>query len=540
MNGLIEQRKVTPLLKSGVYILPAILVCAFILAYWGTFASLFETWTGRPDYSHGFIVPLASLYFVYAMRDRLKSVEISPDILWGSAVTLAAVFMLMLGAAGGMITLQQFSILMFLPGLVVMLLGKAMLKALLLPLGYLVLMVPLMLDIVFAPLHWPFQLFGAKIAALVLTALGIPVFHTAQFIELPNMPLEVANACSGIRYLVSITALAVPLAYLSLDTWPKRLFLVLSSLLIGILANPIRIAIIGLWVYFGGSILHGPGHILQGYFVSVVGFGFLFAAAWIMNRKQAAGRFEEGIRPGHVSRVNYDADKIDQELASSMTQAGNPGNRLYNDRSSERAWAFAILIVLAAGIFVNAYSPVPVPLGATAAKYPLTLEGWEGRVLESPSGAIATLPGPDIEIRVAYSNLSGAIVNLQVGYYEYQRQDKEFVHYTLQKLYDRAKPIRLEIDPGLTIEARQVLLREGGKQRLLTYWYEMGGYSTSSNIMVKFITAWRGLLQWKTNGAIVLLWSDLSTADSDEMVAARQREFAAAMYPSLHNYLNIR
>jgi EpsI family protein len=532
-------RKERPLLKSRAYFLPVILAFAFTLAYWGTFVSLFETWSGRPDYSHGFIVPLASIYFVYALRDRLKSVKIAPAILWGSAATFAAVLMLMLGVTGGMITLQQFSILVVLPGLIILLMGKSMLKALLLPLGYLLLMVPLVLDIVFAPLHWPFQLFGAKIAALILSLLGIPVFNTAQFIELPNTPLEVANACSGIRYLVSITALAVPLAYLTMDTWVKRAFLVFSSLLIGILANPIRIAMIGLWVYYGGSILHGPGHILQGYFVSVVGFGFLFATAWIMSRKQTDARSKEGIAQRREIRGNANAGGFDKEQPCRVIKEGKSSYKSNDDKCSGVAWTFAISIMLAAAIFVNSYKPIPVPLGAKAEQLPLVLEGWSGSVMESPAGKVVTLPGPDVEMCVAYSNSSGDIVYYQAGYYEYQRQGKEFIHYTLQKLYDRAKPIRLEIAPGRNIEARQVLLRDGGRKRLVTYWYEMDGYSISSNIEAKIITAFRGLLQWKTNGAIVLIWSDLETADSDGKAAARQRGFASAGYPSLSSYLNI-
>jgi len=503
--------------------------------------SLVQTWSARPDYSHGFIVPFASLYFIYALRDKLKVVNIAPDILLGSVVTLTAVLMLMLGETGGMITLQQFSILVVIPGLVVLLLGWAMLKALILPLGYLVLMVPLILDIVFAPLHWPFQLFGAKIAAMLLSSIGIPVFHSAQYIELPNMPLEVANACSGIRYLVSITALAVPLAYLTLDTWPRRVFLVVSSVLIGILANPVRIALIGLWVYQGGSILHGPGHMLQGYFVSVVGFGFLFIAAWVMSRKQAAKKYGKG----------NDFDKVQEEdIKGGGIGHGQAGGSIEPVIAADcrkwlkcihgKAWACAISLVLAAGIFVNTYSPVSVTLKGALEEIPRTVGGWKGSIVEGFGGAIVKLPDPDAEIRLAYSGQSGDVIHLQVAYYEYQKQEKEFVHYSLQKLYDGANPVRIEITPGQLLEARQVLVREGGQARLVTYWYEVGNYTTSSNIAAKLITALRGLALWKTNGSIVLLWNDLSAADHTLTAASRHREFAAAIYPFLKEDLSSR
>jgi exosortase/archaeosortase family protein len=121
----------------------------------------------------------------------------------------------------------------------------------------------------------------------------VPVYHTSQYLTFPNDSLEVANACSGIRYLVSIVAMAIPLVYLTQDTWQKKIILVISSIVIGIIANPIRIAIIGVWVYNGGSILHGPKHMLQGYFVSVVGFAFLFITAFTLNRQRSSSMQEE-------------------------------------------------------------------------------------------------------------------------------------------------------------------------------------------------------------------------------------------------------
>mgnify|MGYP003739272925 CR=1 FL=1 len=169
-----------------------------------------------------------------------------------------------------------------------------------------------------------------------------------------------------------------------------------------------------------------------------------------------------------------------------------------------------------------------------------TVGGWKGSIVEGFGGAIVKLPDPDAEIRLAYSGQSGDVIHLQVAYYEYQKQEKEFVHYSLQKLYDGANPVRIEITPGQLLEARQVLVREGGQARLVTYWYEVGNYTTSSNIAAKLITALRGLALWKTNGSIVLLWNDLSAADHTLTAASRHREFAAAIYPFLKEDLSSR
>ena len=519
-----------------VYLISFTLACAFILAYRDTFVSLFETWLNRPDYNHGFLVPMASIYFIYAMRSRLKTVKIAPNIIMGATVTLVAVLMLVLGVTGGMVTIQQLSVIIAFFGVVVLLLGKAMLKALLLPLGYLVLMVPLMLDIVFAPLHWPFQLFGAKIAAMLLSNIGIPVFHSAQYIELPNMPLEVANACSGIRYLVSIMAIAVPLAYLTLDTWPKRVFLVVSSVLIGILANPVRIALIGVWVYKGGSILHGPGHMLQGYFVSVVGFGFLFIATWVMSRKQTKSKCSAYGWRGEASESDENVEGKRLGHTGGVNRPQNEDCRGRTAYVSGKAWACAISIMLAAGIFVNYYRPVPVPLRNHQDLLPLELNGWKGSLMNSEAVQFVVLPAPDIEKKFTYTGPENEIINLIIGYYEYQHQDKEFIHYTLQKLYDGAKTIRVEVGSGRYIEAKQVLIKEAGRRYLVTYWYEIDGYVTSSNSVAKFIAALKGLLQWKNNGAIILLTSNLTISGSVENSALQQANLVAALYPFIEGF----
>jgi EpsI family protein len=535
------EKRTTKIIKSNMDLLRlGFLVVAFSFAYFDTFVSLVKTWSSRNDYSHGFIVPFASLYFVYAMRDKIRTVSFEPNITLGMVVTLTGVLVLMLGKTGGMMMIQQLSILVVLTGMIIMLLGLAMLKALLLPLGYLVLMIPLILDVIFSPLHWPFQLFGAKISAMILSALGIPVFHTDQYIELPNMPLEVANACSGIRYLVSIVALAIPLAYLTQETWSKKIVLVISSVIIGIFANPLRIAIIGVWVYNGGSILHGPGHILQGYFVSVVGFVFLFITAFILSRMHASGIQKEQInsrlRTDSVSAIFTSVSENKNKTTDLISRVSHGGPK--QKVIPKIVWVFATVIMLVVGCFMNFYRPVPVYLTEHQDYVPLALDVWTGHIIEGKDDVIVKLPDPDIEILRSYRASSGETLYLKAGYYAYQSQDKKFVHYTMQNIYDNAMDCRIQVAEGHYITAKKVIINEGGKRRLVLYWYDIHGYVTSNNITAKFITAIRGIVKWQSNGSIVLIASDLNATDQVETVSGQQEKFVAAIYPFLKEYLN--
>jgi len=520
-------------LNNNVQIRIAAIIGAFLFAFYDTIVSFLETWSGRDDYSHGFIVPLASLYFVYVNKARLCSVEIRPNITLGISVTAVGALLLMLGYTGSVITLQQLAVLIVLPGLVILLYGVQMFKILLLPLGYLILMVPVMFDVLLNPLHWPFQLLGAKIAAIILGSLGIPVYHTAQYIMLPNISLEVANECSGIRYLISIIALAIPLAILSVDTWKRRIVLITSSILIGILANPLRISLIGLWVYKGGSILHGPGHMLQGYFVSAVGFVFLFIMAYFISETQRS-----------VDKKSL-SSKTNQDIPGNLSQSSNHGFQIAKKTVTQYiqdrifiAQGTAIAILMMMGLFINFYVPVPLPLTALPKSIPLEIDGWEGKDIDQKSNIFMKLQYPDFEIQRTYKSPSGEIVNVIAGYYNYQRQGKEFINYSMQKLYDGAEEYQIRIAADKFIAAKRVVIDERGKQQLIVYWYEMGDYITSNNVLAKLITSMRGILERKTNGAIILIAIDITNIHDSAEISNIHDKFLSAMYPLLKKCLH--
>jgi exosortase len=260
-----------------------ILLFAFIFAYKHVFSSLVEVWLTRDDYSYGILIPFISLYFIYAKRKELKKVPLEPKMSYGLVPTMIGGIMLLSGSIGSVITLQQYSIIVIIPGLVLMLFGIQFLKAVSFPLVYLIFMIP-NLDNVFIKLRLPLQLLSAKMASVMLGLLNIPVLQYAQYLELPGTTLEVADACSGLNYLMSIIAIGIPLAYFTQKNWLSRIVLILFALIVSIFANSVRIAFIGMWVYNGGEDLHGPSHIFRAFFVSVIGFVFLFIAAWILSR----------------------------------------------------------------------------------------------------------------------------------------------------------------------------------------------------------------------------------------------------------------
>jgi exosortase len=268
-------------LPENIWIKVGFLVSAFAFAYSGVMPLLVRTWS-RDDYSHGWLVPIIALYFIWADRKKLRNLPIQPNIFWGLLLTLFGSLMLMIGNIGCVAIVQELSLIIIIPGLILTLLGTRYLMALALPVTYLILMVPI-LDEVIDKIHWPFQLFSARMGSGLLGILKIPFFLRANYFELPNVTLEVAEECSGVRYLISIIAIGVPLAYFTQKGWWRKIVLVAGAVIIGILSNCVRVAFVVLCAYYyGASNIQGPFHIFQGVFVSIVGFVFIFVWAWLL------------------------------------------------------------------------------------------------------------------------------------------------------------------------------------------------------------------------------------------------------------------
>jgi EpsI family protein len=492
---------------SGASLQEVLVIVLFLVLYYGTIMTLVREWSARDDYSHGFLVPFVSLYFVWAGRDRLERISVQPNIPGGILALLLGALLLLLGRAGGVVAVQQVSLLVMIPGIVLFLYGTRYLKELFLPLAYLVLMIPALMEIVFSKAHWPFQLFGAKLAALILSAFDIPVYHNAQYLELPNITLEVADVCSGVRYLLSIIAMAVPLAYIMLRTWRKRVLLVALAILIGILANPVRIALIGIWAYHGGEVVHGPLHIFQGLFVSFAGFAFLFFGAMALSERR-----------GSATEPDRTSDEV---------------SPLGKERSSA-AWNMVIVVMLVLAMVLYFYRPLPVGLPVPLRQLPLTIGEWQGRDLDNGS-AVSKLFDADHELNRSYTDPLGHELKLYVGYFEVQTQDRKLVRDTLKDLYGRSREVVLQGVRKNSTRINKTVMREGSHDLVAYYWYDLNGRIVADSRHAGIISAFDGLLKRRNNGAAVILSTTVQNGDgpATEKVEERMTAFVQQLLPVL-------
>ena len=246
---MIDQKKLSRLTPSALRF--AGIASCFLLLYASVIQKMVSDWLHLPDFSHGFLIPIVSLYFVYERRKELLVLNRSNNWI-GFALLLFGIVLLLLGNLATEYFTMRFSILAVLGGIILFLLGKEYFKTLLFPLVFLIFMIPIP-SILMGSITFPMQLFASKVAAKFLYLIGIPVLREGNIILLANTSLEVAEACSGIRSLISLLALSVVFAYFSQKTTLKRVLLILSTFPIAIIANAARVTGTGVLAHHYGD-----------------------------------------------------------------------------------------------------------------------------------------------------------------------------------------------------------------------------------------------------------------------------------------------
>jgi exosortase len=248
----------------------------FVLLYLPILAGLVTEWYQDGNYSHGFLVPLISGYLLWRKRARLKEL-ISPDGSSGGLILigLGMVIFILANAAAEYFTLR-LSLVITLYGLVWYLLGRRVAVEAWFEILFLLFMIPWPY-VVYYSATFPMQLFSTKVSIKVINFLGLNAVRQGNIIHLPGYSLEVAEACSGLRSLISLLALGAVYARLTQPGLPRQMILFLSTIPIAIAANIFRIVFTAVGAYtVSKELAEDFLHELSGMMVFVVAFLLLF------------------------------------------------------------------------------------------------------------------------------------------------------------------------------------------------------------------------------------------------------------------------
>jgi exosortase len=262
---------------------PGLFCLLFAILYGPILLGLAQNWWADPDYGHGFLVPLFSGYVLWREREKWLAAAVVPSN-FGFVVMIAAVGLLIIGSLGAELFTTRLSMLLLLAGMILFLRGWSTLRAVSFPLGFLLLMIPLPV-IIYNQIAFPLQLFASRCASSLLELVGVPVLRDGNVLLLSNYALEVVEACSGIRSLISLLALAIAYTYLTgTPRWIKQVLVVLM-VPIAVVTNAMRIAGAGVLAHrFGPTAAEGFLHEFSGWVVFVAALLLMFVCHQILQR----------------------------------------------------------------------------------------------------------------------------------------------------------------------------------------------------------------------------------------------------------------
>jgi len=447
-----------------------------IYVFYDTIASIVSIWYRSETFAHGFIIVPISIYMIWLRREFLKQATIKPSIL-GLLFMLPVMFLLLLGTAGNILVLEQLMFYLLIPLMVLTLYGWQAAWIIAFPLAYLIFAVPFGDELV--PV---LQDITAVFAIKSLQITGIPVYAEGRFISIPTGNFEVAQACSGIRYIFASLALGSFYAYITFSSLLKRSIFILVSLIVPIIANGLRAYGIIILAYLSDNeIATGFDHIIYGWiFFGVI----MFLLFWI---------------------GNYWREPIRMTPEINMSQQGET-------RRMGRAYIIPVLMLLVIAIYPAtqywlSYKSTHVSeINTVDNTLPAAVNNWT-KSTEFKQDWRPVFRGADASLYNTYVS-DGFRIHVIKFIYNSQTQEKELINHH-NRIFDIGKETgwRLLSEKLVKVNSEPVvqeILRNRQQRLLAWYWYDIGGYSVANKFKAKLMDAYARLLSNEPSSITVL------------------------------------
>ncbi len=485
-------------------------------------SQLFGVWDLDPEYSHCILIPLISIFLVWRERAALARTPFKGSWL-GVGVLIVGAGLWGVAELSTIWTIEQYAFVVVVYGLVLSLVGTEVFRRLWMAMLILVFTIPLPIFF-YNSLSLHLQLLSSALGVDVIRLFNIPVYLDGNVIDLGVYKLQVAEACSGLRYLFPLITLAFIVAYFFRAPFWKRLVIVLASVPVAILMNSLRIGLVGVSVaYWGQKMAEGVLHFFEGWVV------FMFSTALLL--LVAAVLVRMGRHPRHLRDVLV----LDFGPAALKVRESRP-RRL-------PAPFLAAIALVTVGAALGHQTPQRTevqPVRQPFEDFPMQLPGWQGR--RSPMAAVYLnqLKLSDY-LYADYGHAADLPVNVWVAYYDSQRKG-DSTHSPASCLpgggwqFQSFGQYSLDV-AGKPLWVNRAVIVQGAERELMYYWFPQRGRDITGDYLLKWYLLWDAMTRDRTDGALVRLIVPLppgtSVAAGDRQLAA----FARAFVPELPSYV---
>ncbi len=264
----------------------SLILLGLVGLYYQVLLHLAETWAVNDNFSHGYFIPLVSIYMIFSLREQLQQAVIQP-CNWGVLILLGGLALLILATVASLNFMQQSSLLIVLWGIILYLFGRRYAALLFVPIAYLFFMIPIP-AILWNKIAFPMQLYSSAITENIIRMLGVTIYREGNVLYLVETTLEVVDACSGLRSLTTMFALSAAVAWFAhYPTWRKWLVF-LAAAPIAIFVNMVRLTATALLASrYGEEVAQGFLHEFSGMLVFILGLTLLWATNSLMSKGAA-------------------------------------------------------------------------------------------------------------------------------------------------------------------------------------------------------------------------------------------------------------
>ena len=502
-----KQSEIKQLLGNRGFLLFLVTLGLSFWLYWDGLAEAVLRWELQEEYSHGYLIPLVSLFILWEKRFQIAA-SYQVYSWWGLPIIVLALIILLIGEVSALYMLIHYSFILLLFGLSLAFLGSAtrFTWVAIALLGFAV-PLPYFIEVI---LTSKLQLISSQLGVEIIRLCRIPVFLSGNIIDLGNYQLQVVEACSGLRYLFPLMSLGFIGAYLYQASVWKRAVLFLSTVPITIFMNSLRIAITGILVdNWGTEMAEGFLHDFEGWLIFMACGGLLLLEVLLMELLTT----RLSVRQAFAVPVSVSAEQYSSQNSVSL------------QFSKPLAVSIPLLLVALAVVgSLDSREEDTTFKKTELISFPLKFDEWFGRE-DRIEADVAEKLGFTEYVMINYQNQQHRPVNFYVAYYASQRKG---VSPHSPKVcipgggWEIAKFSRTRVDE---MPVNRVLIRKGTQDQIVYYWFEERGTPIANEYLKKWMLFKDALFLNRTDGSLVRVTTPVLNDETLEDADLRAQEF---------------